>query len=313
MLVGIHLRLLMPEVPGAELKRKVLRVRNVITSRSARAVHRLSRSSEWRPGTIGASVILVVLVGALLLPTLNRASASASVIVVRPRSPIAGEQATVEVRNAGARSRPRVEAIAPTGRKSRVALREVRRGLWRGAFRFNRVGRWHLRLVSRGTAGVQFRLIVRVRAPSPTPPPLEFGPLGRPRCEPASPRYRGATAFPAIGEVFGTTIRGELWALFSSLGGGRWASSEAAIIEQAVGQELKIVFRFTGSLGALVVTGPDGKKLLPIWGPRAHSGSDWARPGSEWGTGFIFPEPGCWRIRISDGVVAGDVWLKVLS
>lgn len=264
-------------------------------------------------GPIAVSVILLALVVGLLLSALANANASANVIVVRPPSPIEGQQATVEVRNASARLRPRVEAISPTGRKSRVVVRQVRRDLWRGTFRFNTPGRWNLRLGSRGTSGVQFRLIVRVRAPSPTPPPKEFGPLGRPGCEPASPRYQGATAFPAIGEVFGTTIRGELWALFSSLGGGRWASSEAAVIEEAVGQELKIVFRFTGSLGALVVTGPGGRKLLPIWGPRAHSGSDWARPGSEWGTGFIFPEPGCWRIRIGDGVAVGDVWLKVLS
>jgi hypothetical protein len=57
--------------------------------------------------------------------------------------------------------------------------------------------------------------------------------------------------------------------------------------------------------------GPDGKVVEPVWGPNVHGGSNWIRqPGREWGAGFVFPEPGCWRIRVGS---RGDVWLLVRS
>lgn len=68
------------------------------------------------------------------------------------------------------------------------------------------------------------------------------------------------------------------------------------------GEEFKIVWRATGegdvSMQAL---GPDGSIVPPIWGPEGHIGSNWDRPGDEWGTGWVFPEPGCWSIEVRRG------------
>ncbi|WP_319462743.1 hypothetical protein [Micromonospora sp. RTP1Z1] len=63
------------------------------------------------------------------------------------------------------------------------------------------------------------------------------------------------------------------------------------------GREEKIVFRMTGR-GALSIqaAGPGGT-VEPTWleehGP---GGSNWQRPGDEWGTGWIFPAAGCWTV-----------------
>ena len=64
------------------------------------------------------------------------------------------------------------------------------------------------------------------------------------------------------------------------------------------GRETKVVFRMTGS-GELSIraVGPTGQQLSPQWGPEGHGGSNWQRPGDEWGTGWVFPAPGCWTIR----------------
>lgn len=71
----------------------------------------------------------------------------------------------------------------------------------------------------------------------------------------------------------------------------------------------KIVWRMTGS-GPLSIhaEGPNGQSLHPSWGPAFHEGSNWNRPGDEWGTEFRFPTAGCWTIdatRGSSRAVAG--------
>jgi hypothetical protein len=64
------------------------------------------------------------------------------------------------------------------------------------------------------------------------------------------------------------------------------------------GQEIKIAWRMTGA-GDLTMdaTGPDGKTTKPSWGPEAHGGSTYQRPGDEWGTGWVFPTEGCWTVN----------------
>jgi hypothetical protein len=47
------------------------------------------------------------------------------------------------------------------------------------------------------------------------------------------------------------------------------------------------------------------------WGPDLHTGSDYTRPGDEWGAGYRFSEPGCWTLRARRGVASANVWLKV--
>jgi hypothetical protein len=77
-------------------------------------------------------------------------------------------------------------------------------------------------------------------------------------------------------------------------------------------QEVKIVWRMTGSGQAhLKAYNPNGKSVEPVWGPEAHSGSNWNHPGDEWGSGFMFPTSGCWDIHVERTNAAGDVWLDV--
>ncbi|MEO3892692.1 hypothetical protein [Nonomuraea sp. B5E05] len=78
------------------------------------------------------------------------------------------------------------------------------------------------------------------------------------------------------------------------------------------GDEIKIVWRMTGE-GPLHVkaTLPGGAAATLVWGPEEHGGSTWRRPGQEWGTGFVFPEPGCWKIELTRTRGSGHVWLAV--
>lgn len=78
------------------------------------------------------------------------------------------------------------------------------------------------------------------------------------------------------------------------------------------GEELKIVWRMTGQ-GDLSVSyfAPDGRPGVLTFGPEAHGGSTYQRPGDEWGTGFSFDAAGCWRIHLERSVGSGDVWLPV--
>jgi hypothetical protein len=114
-----------------------------------------------------------------------------------------------------------------------------------------------------------------------------------PRCPQRLPgsEIRGQTA----GEV-------ELWALLFS----DYPLPRA--------EEVKIVWRMTGG-GDLMLeaAGPNGQQLLPIWGPEAHTGSNWNRPGAEWGSGFNFPQSGCWTIRATRGGNTASVGLLVDS
>jgi len=80
----------------------------------------------------------------------------------------------------------------------------------------------------------------------------------------------------------------------------------------SAGDELKIVWRMTGE-GDLSVSyySPDGRPATLAFGPEAHSGSGYDRPGDEWGTGFTFDEPGCWHIHLERTEGSGDVWISV--
>jgi hypothetical protein len=94
---------------------------------------------------------------------------------------------------------------------------------------------------------------------------------------------------------------GELWALLF-------------FGEAHVQEELKIVWRLTGGEGPVTVQAAldDGTTAAPIWGPEFHESSTWERPGDEWGTGFNFPQPGCWTLTVTRGDAAGEIRLDVL-
>jgi hypothetical protein len=78
------------------------------------------------------------------------------------------------------------------------------------------------------------------------------------------------------------------------------------------GEELKIVWRMTGQ-GDLSVSyfAPDGRPGVLTFGPERHGGSNYDRPGDEWGTGFSLDAAGCWHIHLERSVGSGDVWLPV--
>ncbi|CAN5453540.1 hypothetical protein BH10ACT2_BH10ACT2_03460 [soil metagenome] len=80
------------------------------------------------------------------------------------------------------------------------------------------------------------------------------------------------------------------------------------------GDEVKIVWRMTGE-GELAVTyeSPSGEPADLLFGPERHGSSSYGRPGLEWGTGFLFDEPGCWHIHLERAVGAGDVWINVVK
>ncbi len=116
---------------------------------------------------------------------------------------------------------------------------------------------------------------------------------GEPGCQPPS---------PLIGnEVMGNAPTGSLYGLL--------------FVDPPVraGEEVKIVWRMTGSGELLVAARQGGRPARLTFGPERHGGSNWSRPGEEWGTGFVFPAPGCWHIRLTRGDLAGDVWLDVVA
>ncbi len=145
-------------------------------------------------------------------------------------------------------------------------------------------------------------------AATPAPPnPLDvqrrtsltsFAPPVVSDCRTTSPVEPGQAGIP---ELEGRASAGEVWALVFH-----------PLPLQAM-QETKIVWRVTG-LGSLQVGAKDdaGDTARLTFGPEPHIGSDWNRPGDEWGTGFIFPKPGCWRLHVRRDDVSGDVYLQVV-
>jgi hypothetical protein len=112
--------------------------------------------------------------------------------------------------------------------------------------------------------------------------------------------------------MFGTSVGDEqLWALPFLPAGVRWGSDASSVFDGLVGKEMKIVFPMTrGREAPFDAIGPGGEVVRPAW-VRGHVGPTWVGiPGHQWGAGFVFPEPGCWRIRVGS---RGDVWLPARS
>ena len=78
------------------------------------------------------------------------------------------------------------------------------------------------------------------------------------------------------------------------------------------GQEVKVVWRTTGT-GAfrVVAVGPSSQQVPPVTGPTQHFGSNWDRPGDEWGTVFRLDQPGRWRLQVSRGSATASLVLMV--
>jgi hypothetical protein len=123
------------------------------------------------------------------------------------------------------------------------------------------------------------------------------GELGAPGCRPPSP----AGAFS--GEVYGTATGGTIWGWFME------AYPPRAEIED------KVVWRLDSSnlkeSPSLIITGPARQVGHLDWGPLEHGESSWARPGREFGTGLLFPAPGCWDIRVTLAQLTGHIYVVV--
>src|SRR5947209_12751927 len=120
-------------------------------------------------------------------------------------------------------------------------------------------------------------------SPVPSPSPTITGSRmpGLKNCQPPSPIDNSAVG----PEVQGTATNAELWALIQSTSG----------IPPVAKTEVKIVWRMTGYYQfSIVALGPSGTRVSPSQGPDLHGGSNWNRPGDEWGTIFTFPVAGCW-------------------
>jgi len=74
----------------------------------------------------------------------------------------------------------------------------------------------------------------------------------------------------------------------------------------------KVVWRATGE-GPFVAeaSGPDDVSIEPT-GVVEHLGSNWDRPGDEWGTTWNFPQPGCWTFTITRGDDTAQISIEVL-
>lgn len=103
----------------------------------------------------------------------------------------------------------------------------------------------------------------------------------------------GSAACPATAQVSGLEER-------QGVGDGvtLWALLFPTDPTVTAGREIKIAWRMTGDgTPTMRAVGPGGRVVRPVWGPEGHGGSTWTRPGDEWGTGWVFPAPGCWTVE----------------
>lgn len=124
--------------------------------------------------------------------------------------------------------------------------------------------------------------------------------LGRPGCHPASPTDVSNTGGR---EMEGTGHAAQWWGLLFYPGTG-----------PRVGPQEKIAWRMTGTGPIqLLAISPSGVAHRAAWGPEPHGGSNWTRPGREWGAGYVFTSPGCWDLRARRGHATADAWVQVVS
>ncbi|RPJ21214.1 MAG: hypothetical protein EHM33_26735 [Chloroflexi bacterium] len=132
--------------------------------------------------------------------------------------------------------------------------------------------------------------------------PVESTPVATESVCQASPILESPNSFPEIQATMHS--EGEIWALLF-------------FGEAHANEDLKIVWRIDapepGTEVRFQAQNEEGTVVQPIWGPEYHPDSNWERPGTEWGTGFHFPEPGCWTITVTLGATEGEISLDVLD
>ena len=260
------------------------------------SVQRYSLVVRLRLGWVAAASVSLVLGGGAL-------AASPPSVFVAPQ-PMVGAKSRIDVYLPAKLPSPLVvEAVGPTGAVKAFRLRRVGPGIWSASgFQPARAGRWTLRLRAGGR--IRLRKVIKV-LPAPTrrpvPPAATFVPLGGAACAPPSP------ANATSREARGTSSTLELWALILE---GTFAEPRAAVLSNATGRNIKIVWRMTGSGDpTFTLIGPDGSQAgVPRGSPHA---SNWQRPGDEWGSIFFFSQPGCWRIHVERGEASADLWVAL--
>lgn len=121
--------------------------------------------------------------------------------------------------------------------------------------------------------------------------------IGGASCRPPTPVNSSATG---VVEARGTGTEVVAWALL-------WVEPP-----WKPHQEVKVVWRMTGRGDfAVVARGPAGETVGPFSGPTPHEGSNWERPGQEWGTFFAMPSAGCWILEASRGKDVSKVFVLV--
>jgi hypothetical protein len=211
---------------------------------------------------------------------MHLAAVAVSALVVQSGVVSPGDPVAIQVVGKPPAAPLRVYLADSSGIRHRLAtIARGRRGI---TVRFPRLPVDHYRLVGgRGT--------LAVRAPAPP----GFGPLGAADCSPPSPTDGR--------DIFGTSAGAQFWAL------PFWRA------DAAVGKDVKTVFKLTSHVPTVFyAVSPDGRVVQPDWFT-VHGSSSWNRPGFEWGAGFTFDGPGCWRIHAGAFPAQGDLWLVVNS
>ncbi|MFG1925034.1 hypothetical protein [Cryptosporangium sp. NPDC048952] len=73
------------------------------------------------------------------------------------------------------------------------------------------------------------------------------------------------------------------------------------------GAEVKIVWSMPGS-GDFAIRAVGATTVEPVWGPDVH-----LDPPDEWGTGWVFPSPGCWTFEARRGADTARVTIRVAA
>jgi hypothetical protein len=89
-----------------------------------------------------------------------------------------------------------------------------------------------------------------------------------------------------------------------------WALIEGGMPVLAM-RHVKIIWRVTGEGPLVLVAVNRAGGALTANEVAAHGGSNWRRPGDEWGTEWTFPTTGCWNVHVERGELSGDIWLHV--
>jgi hypothetical protein len=126
------------------------------------------------------------------------------------------------------------------------------------------------------------------------------------------PAASSNTGAPSAAGTCRTPTPDEEGAFEADASGGEVNALVFGSLPPRTGSELKIVWRVT-SVGELTVSAerPDGSAGVFTFGPEAHSGSTFERPGDEWGTGFLFDVPGCWHLDVRREAVHARVPILV--